>query len=158
MKDDNIRTPEQLRQKFERLYRRTLSLDPHKVGDWPAILKWAEGYEYDLAVRDALFLARYAQEYEYKVLSAMVKLYNELCSLEPPVALDTIVQKVVAITLYGGGPAGGIDFRYNEYGDLVEAQMWHTESNSNPVYLELCKEDSEVLADYYCVADYIGED
>ena len=145
-REGNIRTPQQLEEKFKSMYRRQLA-DPADKSNWRMILDWARDYEHDDIVADCRkeFYEAHRDDKEEK----MQELFEYLLYNTDNETYGMNKTTVVRFHMYGGGPAGGIDFTFGDDGDLEKAEAWHTEWFSEAVKYRIPDDDAEKLAQIY---------
>ena len=145
-KSDTIRTPEELKEHFERMYRRQLC-DPANMSNWRMILMWAADYDHDEEV--SRLRRAFHEAHRDDKEDAMRELFDYLLYNTDNDTYGVNKTTTVRFHMYGGGPAGGIDFTYDEEGELEKAEAWHTEWFSAPVKYTLPDDEAERLAEVY---------
>lgn len=145
-KDDTIRTPMQLRKKFERMFERQLA-DPTDMSTWDMIVEWGREYMDDSTVESLLrtFWEAHRDDKE----DAMQELFQYLLYNTDCETYGVGKKTTLDFTLYGGGPGGGLEFTYDEDGDLDKAEMYHVEWWGEPVRITLDSDEAERLAEVY---------
>lgn len=145
-REGNIRTPEQLEKKFERMYARQLA-DPADKANWRMILDWASDYEHDSVVVD--LRKEFYEAHRDNKEEAMQELFNHLLYNTDNETYGMNKTTTLRFHMYGGGPAGGIEFTYDDEGDLEKAEAWHTEWFSEPVKYKLSDDEAERMAEVH---------
>lgn len=145
-KEGNIRTPQQLEKKFESKYCRQLA-DPTDMAQWRMILDWADEYEHDDTVVE--YRAEFRKAHRDDKEEKMQELFEYLLYNTDNETYGVNKSTTIRFHMYGGGPAGGIDFTYDDEGELEKAEAWHTEWFSEPVKYRLNDDEAERLAQVY---------